>query len=107
MATVEGTHTQGSGGRTIRYRAEYEVVGSSIHFRATFDGGNSHEGQFDFDPGKLDAAAAVDAFLHNHIEFLHAFELNGTRSRAENNSARRTPKLNTKAAPTATPVVNT
>ena len=69
MATVEGTHTQGSGGRTVRYRAEYEVVGHAIHFRATFDGGaSSHEGQFDFDPGKLSPARAVDAFLHNHIE---------------------------------------
>jgi len=68
MATVEGTHTQGAGGRTVRYRAEYDVVGNAIHFRATFDGGDSHEGQFDFDPSKLDAAAAVDAFIQNHIE---------------------------------------
>lgn len=29
---------------------------------------------------------SLEHFLHNHIEFLHAFELNGTRSRAENNS---------------------
>ena len=68
MATVEGTHAQGSGGRTVRYRAEYEVRGTAIHFKAAFDGGDSHEGQFDFDPSKLDAAAAVDAFLKNHIE---------------------------------------
>ncbi len=52
----------------MRYRAEYEVVGNAIHFRATFDGTGVHEGEFDFDPGKLDAAAAVDAFMRNHIE---------------------------------------
>jgi hypothetical protein len=68
MAAVEGTHTQGAGGRAVRYRAEYEVVGNAIHFKATFDGGASHEGEFDFDPSKLDAAAAVDAFMQNHIE---------------------------------------
>jgi hypothetical protein len=69
MATVEGTHTQGKGGRAVRYRCEYEVVGRAIHFRATFDGGaSSHEGQFDFDSRRLSAAAAVDAFLCNHIE---------------------------------------
>ena len=68
MATVEGTHTQGAGGRRVHYRADYEVVGNAIHFKATFDGGQSHEGEFDFDPAKLDAAAAVDAFLQNHIE---------------------------------------
>ncbi len=67
MATVEGTHTQGAGGHAVRYRAEYDVVGTAIHFRATFDNGSSHEGQFDFDPGKLDAATAVDAFMQNHI----------------------------------------
>ena len=38
-----------------------------IRFQASFDGGSSHEGQFDFDPAKLDAAAAVDAFMRNHI----------------------------------------
>jgi hypothetical protein len=69
MATVEGTHTQSNGARTVRYRADYEVTGHAIHFRASFDGGAStHEGQFDFDPGKLGAAEAVDAFLQNHIE---------------------------------------
>ncbi|MEP7301939.1 MAG: hypothetical protein ABI699_10460 [Caldimonas sp.] len=68
MATVEGMHAQGGSGRIVRYRAEYEVVGKAIHFKASFDGGSSHEGQFDFDPSKLGAAKAVDAFLHNHIE---------------------------------------
>ena len=68
METVEGTHTQGASGRVVRYRADYEVVGNAIHFKATFDGGDSHEGEFDFDPSKLGAAAAVDAFLQNHIE---------------------------------------
>ncbi len=68
MNVVEGTHSQKSSGREVRYRAEYEVTGTAIHFKATFDGGDSHEGEFDFDPGKLDAAEAVDAFLCNHIE---------------------------------------
>ena len=69
MATVEGTHAPGGGGAPVRYHVEYEVVGQAIHFRATFDnGGVPHEGQFDFDPAKLDAAAAVDAFMQNHIE---------------------------------------
>lgn len=68
MATVEGMHAQRGSGKVVRYRATYEVVGTAIHFTANFDGGASHEGQFDFDPSKLDAAAAVDAFLQNHIE---------------------------------------
>ncbi len=68
MATVEGTHTLGGSGRVVHYHATYEVVGTAIHFKANFDGGASHEGEFDFDPSKLDAAAAVDAFLQNHIQ---------------------------------------
>jgi hypothetical protein len=68
MAKVEGTHAQGASGRVVRYVAEYEVTGHTIHFRASFDGGSRHEGEFDFDPSKLGAAAAVDAFLQNHIE---------------------------------------
>ena len=68
MATVEGTHAPGDGGSPVRYHVDYEVVGRAIHFRATFaNGGAPHEGQFDFDPDKLDAAAAVDAFMQNHI----------------------------------------
>jgi len=69
MPVVEGTHVQATGGRTVRYRAEYEVTGNAIHFRATFDGAAAaHEGQFDFDPGRIDAAEAMDAFMSNHIE---------------------------------------
>ena len=68
MARVEGTHAQGGSGRVVRYGADYEVTGNTIHFRAWFDGGTTHEGEFDFDPTRLDAAAAVDAFLQNHIE---------------------------------------
>jgi len=67
MLTVEGTHARGGGGAPVRYHAEYEVVGRAIHLRATFDNGAAHEGEFDFDPARLDAAAAVDAFLQNHI----------------------------------------
>ena len=68
MATLEGTHALGDSGRPVRYRVDYHVVGTAIHFRARFDGGGApHEGQFDFDPARLDAAAAVDAFMQNHI----------------------------------------
>jgi hypothetical protein len=71
MAIVEGRHTQGGGGRVVRYRVEYEVVGTAINYKARFDGVDDktavHEGQFDFDPSKVDAAAAVDAFMQNHI----------------------------------------
>jgi hypothetical protein len=67
MLTVEGTHARGGSGAPVRYHAEYEVAGGAIHFRATFDNGAAHQGEFDFDPAKLDAAAAVDAFLQNHI----------------------------------------
>jgi hypothetical protein len=71
MAVVEGRHTQGDGGRVVRYRVEYEVVGTAINYKARFDGVDGraavHEGQFDFDPSKVDAAAAVDAFMQNHI----------------------------------------
>ena len=68
MEAVEGSHTQGGSGRVVRYRATYEVVGNAIHFTASFEGGAAHEGEFDFDPSRLDAAAAVDSFMQNHIE---------------------------------------
>jgi len=68
MATLQGTHVQGAGGRRVGYRVEYEVVANTIHFQAQFDGGARHEGQFDFDPSKIEPAAAVDAFMHDHIE---------------------------------------
>ena len=54
MARVEGTHAQGGSGRVVRYGADYEVTGNTIHFRAWFDGGTTHEGEFDFDPTRLD-----------------------------------------------------
>jgi hypothetical protein len=68
MGTLEGKHTQGAGGRHVGYRVDYEVVANTIHFHAHFDGGSEHEGQFDFDPSRLDAADAVDAFIRDHIE---------------------------------------
>jgi hypothetical protein len=72
MAIVEGTHTQGEGGHTVRYRVDYEAVGATINYRAELSssaGGATtrREGQFDFDAAKIDAAAAVDAFMQNHI----------------------------------------
>jgi hypothetical protein len=69
MATVEGSHTRRGDGRAIRYRVDYEVVRNTIHFRASFGpAAATHEGEFDFDPSRLSAAAAVDAFMQNHIE---------------------------------------
>jgi hypothetical protein len=68
MATLQGTHVQGGAGPRVGYRVEYEVVGRTIHFQAQFDSGARHEGQFDFDPSKIEPAAAVDAFMHDHIE---------------------------------------
>ena len=70
MATVEGTHTQGEGGRAVRYRVDYEVVGATINFKAMFssEGRTSrHEGQFDFDASKVKPDEAVAAFMKNHI----------------------------------------
>jgi hypothetical protein len=68
MATVEGSHVRAGGGRRVGYRVDYEVVANTIHFQARFDNGTRHEGQFDFDPSKIEPAAAVDAFMHDHIE---------------------------------------
>ena len=70
MATVEGTHTQGEGDRAVRYRVDYEVVGATINYKASFsnEGRTSrHEGQFDFDPSKVKPPEAVDSFMKNHI----------------------------------------
>jgi len=70
MPTLDGSHPPGSGGPPVRYRADYEVVGHTIHYRASFIGArgpSSHEGQFDFDPARVDAKAAVAAFMQNHI----------------------------------------
>jgi hypothetical protein len=70
MATLEGSHTPGQGGAPVRYRVDYEKTGNVIHYKATFSGGtgpSAHEGEFDFDPSKVNAAAAVDAFMQNHI----------------------------------------
>lgn len=70
MPIVEGSHVAGSGGAPVAYRVDYEVVGTAIHYRATFGSAvanSTHEGQFDFDPSKLAAAQAVDAFMSNHI----------------------------------------
>ena len=70
MPVAEGSHTHGQGGRPVAYRVEYEVVGNAIHYKATFGTASAnatHDGQFDFDPSKIRAAAAVDAFMQNHI----------------------------------------
>ena len=71
MPTLEGSHTPGHGGAPVRYRVEYETTGQVVHYKATFSGAGSgprtHEGDFDFDASKVDAAAAVDAFMQNHI----------------------------------------
>ena len=70
MPTLDGSHSRPSGGSRVRYRVDYEVVGHTINYRASFadaDGSSSHEGQFDFDPAHVDASAAVEAFMQNHI----------------------------------------
>ena len=68
MPTFDGSHSPASGG-PVRYRVDYQV-GHTVNFRASFAGPNgssSHEGQFDFDPARVDAKAAVEAFMQNHI----------------------------------------
>ena len=70
MPTLEGSHSPGAGAPAVRYRVDYEVVGNVVNYRASFvaAGGTSrHEGQFDFDPARVDAAAAVESFMQNHI----------------------------------------
>ena len=71
MPIVEGSHSRGGGRPPVDYRVEYEVMnGHVVHYTATFGSASAnatHEGQFDFDPSKIDAAAAVDAFMQNHI----------------------------------------
>ena len=70
MSIVEGTHRQGGAGQPVHYQVEYEVVGNVVHYTATFgtaSANSTHEGQFDFDPSKIDAVTAVDAFMQNHI----------------------------------------
>ena len=70
MPTLEGSHTPGSGRPDVHYRVDYEVVGNVVNYRACFDAAGQpsrHEGQFDFDPARVDAAAAVVAFMQNHI----------------------------------------
>ena len=70
MPTLDGSHSPGSGGPPVRYRVDYEVVRHTINYRASFAGANgpsSHEGQFDFDPARINARAAVEAFMQNHI----------------------------------------
>ena len=68
MASVEGAHARAGSGTRVGFRVDYDVVGNAIHFRARFDNGARHEGEFDFDPSKVSAADAVDAFMKNHIE---------------------------------------
>ena len=70
MRIAEGSHLQPGSNASMPYRAEYEIVGRVIHYKATFgtaSANSTHEGQFDFDPSKLGAAEAVDAFMANHI----------------------------------------
>ena len=71
MATVEGTHTRRGDGRAVRYRVDYEVVAQHDplprHLRPA-PTRVATRAQFDFDPARVDAAAAVDAFMQNHID---------------------------------------
>jgi hypothetical protein len=70
MPTLEGSHSAGAGAPAVRYRVDYEVVGNVVNYRARFVGAggpSTHEGQFDFDPAHVDAKAAVESFMQNHI----------------------------------------
>ena len=70
MPTVEGSHSPSPGRAPVHYRVDYDVVGHTINYRATFksaSGVSRHEGQFDFDPAHVGAKAAVDAFMKNHL----------------------------------------
>jgi len=70
MPTLEGSHSPAPGGPAVRYRVDYDVVGNTVNYRASFagvKGPSRHEGQFDFDPARVDAKAAVEAFMKNHI----------------------------------------
>jgi len=70
MPTLDGSHFPGSGGPAVRFRVDYEVVGHTVNYRASFvaaSGPSTHEGQFDFDPARVDAKGAVEAFMQNHI----------------------------------------
>ena len=69
MPTVEGSHSPGSGGPPCAIASTTRSSATSINYRATLRAHRrrAHEGQFDFDPAQLDAAAAVDAFMQNHI----------------------------------------
>ena len=70
MPTLDGSHSPGSGGPAVQYRVDYEVDGHTVNYRARFAGAagpSSNEGQFDFDPARVDAQAAVEAFMQNHI----------------------------------------
>lgn len=70
MPTLDGSHCPASGGPAVRYTVDYDVVGRTVNFRASFAGAtgpSTHEGQFDFDPARVDAKSAVEAFMRNHI----------------------------------------
>jgi hypothetical protein len=70
MPVLEGSHSPGSGRPAVPYRVEYEVVGNVVNYRARFLGAgaaSTHEGQFDFDPRRVDAQQAVESFMQNHI----------------------------------------
>jgi hemerythrin-like domain-containing protein len=69
-AVLEGSHIAAPGITPVCYRVQYEVVGNVVHYEATVSKGQSQfpcEGQFNFEPSKVDAATAVDAFMQNHI----------------------------------------
>jgi hypothetical protein len=70
MPTLDGSHSPGPGRPDVRYRVDYEVVANTVNYRASFAGAggpSAQEGQFDFDPARVDAKAAVEAFMQNHI----------------------------------------
>ena len=70
MPTLDGSHCPAPGAPTVRYTVDYDVVGRTVNYRASFaaaTGPSTHEGQFDFDPARVDAKSAIEAFMQNHI----------------------------------------
>jgi hypothetical protein len=67
-AQSEGTHAQRGSARLVRYGAEYEVTGNTHPLSAPGSTAGDARRRVRLRSDRLDAAAAVDAFLQNHIE---------------------------------------
>lgn len=72
MHSVEGTIVQKGTGRSIGYHVACDVVDNHVNYKARIGDATAVleniEGQFDFDPSKLDVDAAVESFLQARID---------------------------------------